>query len=45
MNDPNYKVSQTNLGHPVTQYKIGKLFQDLIQIENQLEMHRKYKLS
>jgi Ca2+-binding EF-hand superfamily protein len=25
--------------------KLGKLFEDLLQLENQLEMHRKYKLS
>jgi len=25
--------------------KVGKLFEDLLQLENQLEMHRKYKLS
>lgn len=25
--------------------KLGKFFEDLLQLENQLEMHRKYKLS
>jgi Ca2+-binding EF-hand superfamily protein len=28
-----------------THMKVGKLFEDLFQVENQLEMHRKYKLS
>ena len=29
----------------ITHNKLGKLFEDLLQLENQLEMHRKYKLS
>lgn len=29
----------------LTHNKLGKLFEDLLQLENQLEMHRKYKLS
>lgn len=28
-----------------THMQLGKLFEDLLQLENQLEMHRKYKLS
>lgn len=28
-----------------THMKLGKFFEDLLQLENQLEMHRKYKLS
>ena len=37
---------KTEIGlNPDTHMKLGKLFEDLLQLENQLEMHRKYKLS
>lgn len=37
---------QTELGvTALTHMKLGQLFEDLLQLENQLEMHRKYKLS
>ena len=28
-----------------THIKLGKFFEDLIKLENELEMHRKYKLT
>lgn len=36
--------TEAGLSFP-THMKVGKLFEDLLQQENQLEMHRKYKLS
>lgn len=38
--------NQTDVGISyITHMKLGKLFEDLLQLENQLELHRRYKLS
>ena len=39
-----YQKTEIGLS-PDTHMKLGKLFEDLLQLENQLELHRKYKLS
>ena len=39
-----YQQTEVGISYE-THMKLGKLFEDLLQLENQLEMHRKYKLS